>query len=574
MRHRMIAIVAVFCVLCGFTAKARASKEACPLTDEQARDAGKLPSCSYSALNGNCRVTINRFKPVTPPTIYVKPECKVYVVVQPINGYKLEHLTLDWKQGSIVLPPDVFSTVFTAISPNLGKLSVTRIKTNQAPLTCENQLYLCQNSAAVSEAQERVLQQIAASDPVPKLKDTITDINTALLPPPVPLPSATDPKQAWYDASGWLTRATQKIDAAVPSEAGVKLLHRQRLNLDADVTRFTSESQSEVKNAQTLLMKAEKSLAQAQAEVDASDKAVRENQPNSVALKQKADDGLRSAQRDQFRAEADLRAAFLDAQGAEEIAANEAFVDQNDDELETLTRRLEALSGGMKGLTPSSGGIEGANTISDPDPTDNNYQNQVWNLNYVNELQPITKRVAADTLKSGSSSSLGGIADPSPKQTIVSITVQFQNPLPVEASAGLMVPFTPYHSYAKSTDSLGNPIAQETTSYALVPIALVNVPFKQWIVHKQPSAIFASGGVGVNSVTSAVEFGAGLTFSYRSFEISALADIGRDSKLTGGITPNGSLGSYGAPPTQSVWQVRPSAAIGIRIPIGGASSGH
>jgi hypothetical protein len=37
-----------------------------------------------------------------------------------------------------------------------------------------------------------------------------------------------------------------------------------------------------------------------------------------------------------------------------------------------------------------------------------------------------------------------------------------------------MVPFTPYHSYAKGSDASGNAIVQETTTYVVVPMACVN----------------------------------------------------------------------------------------------------
>jgi hypothetical protein len=181
MRHVSGLIIVGLCLLSGVAGAQEAPKDACPFTTEEQSHPEKLPSCSYSALNGNCRVTINRFNPVTPPTIYVKPACKVTVLVRQDNGYKLEHLTLDWKQGSIVLPADIFSTVFTAISPSLGKLTVMHAAGNETARECENALYFCTDPAEVSRAQERLLGQIASADPVPKLKDTITGINTALL---------------------------------------------------------------------------------------------------------------------------------------------------------------------------------------------------------------------------------------------------------------------------------------------------------------------------------------------------------------------------------------------------------
>jgi hypothetical protein len=103
-------------------------------------------------------------------------------------------------------------------------------------------------------------------------------------------------------------------------------------------------------------------------------------------------------------------------------------------------------------------------------------------------------------------------------------------------------------------------------------MAFVNYRVAEWPTRKQASAFFFTGGVGVNSSTKAVEFGAGATYSYRSFAVSMLFDIGRDTQLGGGLTPGGSLGKYSAPPTTTTWGVKPAAAVSIRIPLDGGSS--
>ena len=193
-------------------------------------------------------------------------------------------------------------------------------------------------------------------------------------------------------------------------------------------------------------------------------------------------------------------------------------------------------------------------------------------MNYSNKLLPIAKMVAADTLKPEDIFYFSGIADAPSKQPIITLTVQFQSTSRVELSTGLMVPFTPYHSYAKGSDASGNAIVQETTTYVVVPMAFVNYRVAEWPTRKQASAFFFTGGVGVNSSTKAVEFGAGATYSYRSFAVSMLFDIGRDTQLGGGLTPGGSLGKYSAPPTTTTWGVKPAAAVSIRIPLGGGSS--
>ncbi len=43
----------------------------------------------------------------------------------------------------------------------------------------------------------------------------------------------------------------------------------------------------------------------------------------------------------------------------------------------------------------------------------------------------------------------------------------------------------------------------------------------------------------------------------------------RDTKLGGGLSPNGSLGLYAAPPLTPTWGVKFASGISVRIPLGG-----
>src|SRR5580704_6042412 len=81
--------------------------------------------CSYAALNGDCTITIDRLNPITPPTIYASPSAKITVAV--INPSAYENLTLDWKSTTAAVPPDTFSTVLSALTGNLGKITVSRV---------------------------------------------------------------------------------------------------------------------------------------------------------------------------------------------------------------------------------------------------------------------------------------------------------------------------------------------------------------------------------------------------------------------------------------------------------------
>ena len=256
----------------------------------------------------------------------------------------------------------------------------------------------------------------------------------------------------------------------------------------------------------------------------------------------------------------------------DKLLKNQSVLDDNIKLLPVSAAKIKALADGLHSIAIAASGSEFNAVIIDTAPNDKNYQNETWILNYSNKLLPTAKLVAADTLKPEEAFYFSGIADAPNKQPIITLTVQFQSTSRVELSTGLMVPFTPYHSYAKGSDASGNPIVQETTTYVVVPMAFVNYRVAEWPTRQQASAFFFTGGVGVNSSTKAVEFGAGATYSYRSFAVSMLFDIGRDTQLGGGLTSGGSLGKYSAPPTTTTWGVKPAAAVSIRIPLGGGSS--
>jgi hypothetical protein len=472
------------------------------------------PICSYSATNGNCKIEIDRMNPVTPPTIYVRHGCEVTVTVN--DPYQFEKLTLDWKSTTTIIPPDTFQTAFTSLSTNLGKVTVIGGVQHFAAVTCEDQPGMCAHAIDISRAQERVEQFVKSKDPLASktMQDALKSVNDALQPPP----GFTDVRQPWTATATWQAQIAATLKAAPPTDADITKMNVEKINLDGDVDALKTAAQT------------------------AEDKSM-------VAI----------------------------------LLLNQATLKADIDTITSVSARLSALAVGIENapLAPLSQGIVGNYTITDKTPDDKNYQSHIWAVQYTNSLQPLAKRIAADTLKSDGVAILGSIADASPKQPIMQITVQFQSPSRVEVSAGLMVPFAPYHSYTKASVAtngvVSDNVVQDTKTYTVVPMALINILAKEWIAsNKQRSGFFFTGGVGVNPATTAVEFGAGLTYSYRSLAISALADIGRDTKLGGGFTVGQSLGATSAaatPITSTYWTVKPSIALSVRIPLGGSSSG-
>jgi phage gp37-like protein len=469
-------------------------------TTDGCGDPNKIPACSYTITNGTCTVTIDRLNPVTPPTIYVKPTCKVQVIVQ--KPYPLERLTLDWKSNTTVIPPDTFSNAFTALSTNLGKITILGRAPAEHGVPCEDIPAACTDAESISRAQSRTAQNAdAVPDPYAAIRPEIEQIKLALLPPPG---GGDTPGQPWTDTGKWQTDRVKNLTAAAVPLQKIK---DEQTNLAADIETL--------KEAATT--------------------------PAQLETVRKLTD-------------------------------NQKVLDAKVSPIADALAKINALAVGIGAVSLAETGIIGNSFITDTTPGDKNYQSQTWSLDYSNKLLPLAKRVAADPLKSQNAAYVGSLADASDKQSILTLTVQFQSTSRIELSTGLMVPFTPYHSYAKGSDDMGNATVQATTTYAVVPIALINYRVIEWITKQQPSAFFLTGGVGVNSVTTQVEFGAGLTYSYRSLAFSLLADIGRDTNLGGSLTPGGSLGLYTVVPTTTSWVVKPAAALSVRIPLGGGAS--
>jgi hypothetical protein len=476
-------------------------------------------ACSYTATNGNCTLTIDRLNPVTPPTIYVRRGDTVSVVVNDLSPF--EDLTLDWKSSAVVIPPDTFQAAFTPETANLGKLSIVgSIKRNAPPPPGPfNKIVPYVSKCPVDPNSCTGPDDIAAGqDQVltfMKVFDPVGSAAPALGQIKVALQpppgNIGDDTQPWHNTEAWRNTVTQNLQIPVDK---FKEKVNEVATLAGEVAAFKSAHATEADRP---------IVANLNTNQETLDKALKAFEPNIA--------------------------------------------------------KLSALSAAVSTVqpVPPKAVFNGAIKDTKIDPKD--YQTQTWTLDYTNKLLPVAKRVSSDTLKSESAAYLGSLADASTKVSIVTITIQFQSPSRIEVSTGLMVPLAPYHSYAKASVAANgvvtDNVVQETKTYALVPMVLINILAKEWVANTQRSAIFVTGGVGVNTATTTVEFGAGLTYSYRSIAISGLIDIGRDTQLAGGFKVGQSLGPTNAaanPLTSTYWTVKPAVALSVRIPLGGSSS--
>jgi hypothetical protein len=475
-------------------------------------NADRLPLCSYTTTNRSCQITIDRFNPSTPPTIYVRPGCRVHVTVT--HPYKLEKLTLDWKSTDVVVPTDVVANAFSGISTSTSAAVVTIQETRfgaelgTQPMNCENQTGaprkpFCADAVQIAQAQRRVEKEIRKADRFSAFdQKVLPEIVKALQPPP----GGNDkPGWPWSNAEAWKCVVSAKIRSYYRAK-GIDDVVGKMSNLDKTVAQFTNDASN----------------------IQAAEQA------KILAANQSA-----------------LHSEWMPFQ------------------------KLKVLRDGLENLQVSSGSIAGNADITDTAPGDRNYQNEVWTLNYTNLLAPLVQRVTASKLIDEDTAAWNGMGTVPAKEAIVQITVQFQATSRWEFSTGLVVPALPYHSYTVAAEgsngTVTNNFVQENKTWAVVPMALGSFRVHEWVRHRW--AGFATGGVGVNTATTNAEFALGGGVSWRSLEFSFLGDYGRDTYLAGGFTKNEPLGTTppSSLPTTTSWGWKPAIAISVRIPLGGGS---
>ncbi|HEV2213656.1 MAG TPA: hypothetical protein VGR64_00120 [Terracidiphilus sp.] len=479
-----------------------------------------LNECSYTITNGRCKVTFDRRSPATPPTIYAHPDAEICVVV--VNNYPLEQLTVDLKSSSIVLRPDTFQTLFNSISANLGKVVLT-FSTQMSSQMKGRFVQTIKDPCAlqpgglpcaldtIAAGQIELASTINGIHPYEDLRPQFDELSAALLPPTGLVDSTPNPLLT-CTTSRCVRSELKKIENAFEYNLG----------------------QSNINKCRTKWSGLDNDLANAQASSASS-----LYQPQIKTLKD-----------------------------------NQAMLDKQISALEDETKRLKALSDGLGELDldqPDSPVF----MLPPPESTRGNSLSTSWTLNSTNQLLPLVKRVTADKLTDEDSYSFSNLATPPAKQAIVTVTVQYQSPSPLEFATGVAFPVTPYHSYAagqETTDNLGTIVAKESKTYTVVPMALVHYRLGERHFHGNSTAFFATGGIGVNVSTTQVEGAVGATWSFRTLALSFLCDIGRDTHLGAGLKPNHPLGVYTAPPTTTSISFKPAIAISVRIPLGGGGS--
>ena len=78
-----------------------------------------LPECSLAKTNKSCRITIERTRPLTPPTLQMYSGANLTVIVK--DPIFFERYFLDYQSGQATLSPDVASSIVQGLLAPLAK---------------------------------------------------------------------------------------------------------------------------------------------------------------------------------------------------------------------------------------------------------------------------------------------------------------------------------------------------------------------------------------------------------------------------------------------------------------------
>jgi hypothetical protein len=463
-----------------------------------------LPTCSYTALNGSCNIVIDRLNAATPPTIYMRRNTVLKLHIVDLSAF--ESLSLDANYPTTTVPPDAFAAGMTALSATFGKLTVVEPQFGKVATTNfvppVSEDEAIKAVKGISEKQKALGAALDGKDPLSLAQDSLKVISTALQTPPADVCMQGRNIPA---NNPWLNLEQWRKEA----NAGLDIALKTPTN--AEIKAY-----------------------------DARLKAL-DIEINTLAT-------------------SDAFESFGGQDMLNKLRANQTALQNRVDAFLQVNQKLQALSKAVANVNTPKPTAEFE--IRDQQPTDKNFQLETFTLNYVNLLLPEAKRIATTPLVSSSQAALAGIADVPTKQKIVALTVSYQSSPLFEFSTGVMVPVRPFHSYIAAGG-----VVQENLTYTVVPIANTSIRLgRELVAMRQRVAFFGSIAVGYNPATSAVEFGVGPTFSWRSIQLSGMADVGRDTRLHGGAI--GSAASA-TPPTEIYWAVKPAISLSVRLPLGG-----
>jgi hypothetical protein len=526
----------------------------------------KLKQCSTEKVNHeDCVVVIDRRYPVTLPTIQMSPGKKVHVWIQ--DPLSFETLSLDETSATALPGTDQGAALLTAAIPNMKNLAFSDITQPGAAYYAARAKALlpkpadpCQPGAGYNDEKCKVqriedifvvmdgmldnAQKAIPNDQSPLFQHVVivyAQINQALAPipkagsreekgfkPPAGAPWTPDP---WTEYAKWRTcmlyelaagTCTPGADASSPATCppfGNLLAEITKLQNQLPTTPPAPPPDNPIFDQSTFSALVKQAKTQIDALTDAGDKSTEnKNLGERQARQSEVNSILAVLSSTLTNVQKDFLTYYQNVLLKKDVLPG--ATKDKDGKAIPYSMKLGAIGDPRKFAT-------NPHLVAYKDILG---RQVVFAINAVNNIATPVDSVVASSAKTA----------------IATVTVLYADPR-FETSAGAVFSFVHNRTFTNQTITSTPPgstavpgsmlIFQNKTAPEVVPFVAGHYRIgHDFMLGQRRSAFYATAWLGLNPYTTLPEYGAGPTFSWRSFMISALYNRAHESVLTPGLT--------------------------------------
>ncbi len=537
-----------------------------PASAQSNRD---FPPCSSQKVNGNCTFKIDRLYPITMPTIQVRSNSRVRVIV--LNALPFERLMLNPQGAQAIAGTDQIASFLTSAFPNLKGLVVTSQLLGLSTVDLTIAGVDSPDVQKVKKDFSDLEKMLAISDiqqQIDSFSSDASEINLQLQQIFLPLPRPVSPPTSNPCVPGNAVFGT-------PSPFDNYACWRRVLICELNGTCVGVTPLPPVRNLVRAGFSLVCKLPGAPSGVCA---APFDDDSFAKRAKQTAADieNLKSPDRELWQERFLVTLTDLQTRRNKLAVVNSALTMAVKD-LGTYLVNIEQVQGQA---IPTEGIVLGE--ITDPKASTSPQSASTKLLG-----RQVTFAVEATNQIAGLVDSVSAAAQ---RKAITSVTVLFADPI-FEPSAGVFFSSLPNRSFANQTvvtqnpgavPTLGNVVISRTiTRPTLLPFVGANWRLgHDFLLGHRRSAIYVTAAIALNPYNTLPEFGFGPSLSWRSVMFSILYHEGHDVRLTQGefvgqvwcnataatgVIPQCS-GSPPSPSTKQYWTGAVAFGISVRVP--------
>jgi hypothetical protein len=481
-----------------------------------------LPECSITKTNMDCRLIINREKPLSPPAVQMYSNQRITVVIKRPKVY--ERYFLDYQSGQATLSPDVASSIVQGMLPSLAKVG---------EIHGFDLIEGVRSEADVCSASEITATAIPAAGSV---KNVVSAV--------------------WKCLAQLSGKAINIYHSLEPFVAPDSLISNAS---QSDPSKTDMEKLVAIKQPISDFLKLEFAISSRISSI-----------AGDSGLKATPDTGVRAA----------------DARAILELTDLQKSADAVATDLLGYRLRIADLQGYENGFQDCGGVLDlTKDDKNDPRPPACIWITAIPDdASAYNNMVTRTVTYSLDSLNLVSNSRQG-VPDPSKKKLLATVALNFADtPKRIpgmpraafrwEASAGAFFSSLAIRSFSVTpvfTDgAVTNKIISENALYpTVVPFAGANYRLTNDLAWSRwKSNVYWTGAIGINPNTVSADFGTGPSVSWRALMVSALCHFGHDVRLTQGLTVNQNLGASfsGTLSTENYWTESFAVGLSVRVP--------